>query len=92
VERICKTSVGKVKSTAIYLQCRESWLRADQTLRALGSKVFGTLAATRQTRRRLVAGLFDYLSLIGGTPPRHVLPKGVKPQRAKRFSIRGAYR
>jgi hypothetical protein len=39
-------------------------------------------------------GFWDYLTMIGGAPPRHVLPKGVKPLRTgkKKFSIRGSYR
>ena len=37
-------------------------------------------------------GPADFLSVIGGSTPRHVLPPGVKPQRPTTFSIRGMYR
>jgi len=37
-------------------------------------------------------GFWDYASVVGGSPPRHVLPDGAKSQRKRKFSIRGTYR
>lgn len=39
-------------------------------------------------------GFWDYASVVGGSPPRHVLPDGQKPKRnpsKRKFSIRGQF-